>query len=195
MNTQKETLRGLQEVKVAKEKLLEAIQENKIKHAQQFDEAHAGWKVTVLKEVQDELKRQKKLYRNYIKSQKKMMREIESRISRMENGDFTTDRASFYAKKPEHHIEDYNSAIKKLSMSLDEQFELNEQDFEKFVMDNWSWKTDFKNSHTGFSNAYSIYNSTIDGPVGGSIPLITTGSISTSLIDGTYVTSGSFLGL
>lgn len=44
---------------------------------------------------------------------------------------------------PADHRDDYERAIRMAEMSVDDNIELDQQEFNQYVMDNWLWKTDF----------------------------------------------------
>ena len=181
-----EYLRGLQEVRVSKDKLLGVIRDNRKQHAEQFDAALTGWKVEVVEKLERDLANQKKTYRRLIKDQKKLMAEMSARIKRAQADDFRTDASHFGIAKPAHHISDYDGAIKKLELSLDTELELSTLDFDTFVMDKWIWKSAFDTSyqHGTFYLNNALSNGTITTTCNSNV--FTTGSIATHLI-----TSGS----
>ena len=197
MSTYEETLRGLQEVRVSKDSLLEVIKDNRRQHAEQFDLAYAGWKVEVIEDLEKTLRKEKKDYRDMLKRYKKSIALWEERLARAKNDDFITDAKHFRVAKPTHHIEDYNGAIKKLELSLDDELELTSQDFNQFVMDQWAWKSAFDADYGSRAISYSnsIYNAptgrgVMSGSVSSSNFFITTGSVAPTLLDGSYKTFG-----
>ncbi len=112
---------GLSNIKVSKSKLLEQVDINREKHLVDFEEADKAYKLAVVEFLQKALKSAK-------------------------NGDFESLRADYqhFPSKPTNHVEDYDTLIKKLEMSLDEEFTLSDDEFRQFVLDNWSWKRHFE---------------------------------------------------
>ena len=102
-------------VVVNKKELIEKITQNKSEHVVDFNEANAAFK------------------ENYIKECNKM-------IERAEDGDFIF---RFSVMQPQSHEEDYDTILTMLNMSLDDQIELEEHDFQRYVQDNWEWKDNF----------------------------------------------------
>ena len=45
--------------------------------------------------------------------------------------------------EPEDHTSDYDRVLRMLEMSVHEEVDLSEQDFQYFVMDNWGWQSSF----------------------------------------------------
>lgn len=48
--------------------------------------------------------------------------------------------------EPEDHTADYDRIIAMLAMSVDDEVELDEHDFQRYVMDQWGWNASFENS-------------------------------------------------
>lgn len=59
--------------------------------------------------------------------------------------------ATELANKPKNHAEAYERAIGLLRMSQEDTVVLTEQDFAKYVQDDWEWKEEFRTT----SNSYS----------------------------------------
>lgn len=120
--------------KIPREKLLEAIKENRETHKTEFDKAIIGWR------------------KESVKALKKHQAHVEKVIGRME-ADVSEDKPvkglnvrNLYPKiptRPEDHTADYDGLIKRLEMSSDETIWLTHHDFERFVLDKWDWKETF----------------------------------------------------
>lgn len=72
-------------------------------------------------------------------------------------------------EEPSCYISQYDLAIEMLEMSVDEQVELNVQDFKKYIKDEWDWSYNFYNSSSasgiiGYSESSSSSSSC--GPSG-----------------------------
>ena len=165
MNDTKEPLRSLATVRVSRDSLQDVIESNRKKHAMEFEETYLGWKIQVREQLEDDLDDLYTDYRSTLKALKKGLTEAKKRLTRVKDGDFTTDACFFRHIKPSHHVKDYNGALKKLELSLDAELELNSHEFNQFVMDEWLWKKDFTSSHTVMSGTYgeSIYNVPMNG--------------------------------
>lgn len=57
----------------------------------------------------------------------------------------------FYLPKPQSHASEYELAIEMLEMSVDTQFTISKQEFQRFVRDEWSWSNDFRNMSAVYS--------------------------------------------
>jgi hypothetical protein len=54
---------------------------------------------------------------------------------------------------PVDHTEDYDRVVEQLEWSLDDTLELNEQEFNTYVRDQWGWKQAFQETHTMYSSS------------------------------------------
>ncbi len=54
--------------------------------------------------------------------------------------------------EPEDHTDDYDRVLRMLEMSVHDETELSENDFEMFVMDRWGWERSFDTS----TRAYNV---------------------------------------
>lgn len=116
-------------VKVEREKLLHKLRENREKHKTEYDDVVQGWMDAVKKEAQKivELAEAGKL----------------ESIKGIQN----------HHAKPENHVPDYDSVIEMLEMTGDLEIELDQDDFNTFVRDEWSWKRDWSSSNTSYSSS------------------------------------------
>lgn len=108
--------------------LLEALHANKALHVQEFNEAWEAFLKTVEKETTEFL------------------------ASVKLDGEAPKDRWSLSWTKPESHEEDYDRAIGMAQRHTAETIELNETDFDHFILDDWDWKNRFvatNSSYTG----------------------------------------------
>jgi hypothetical protein len=54
---------------------------------------------------------------------------------------------------PEDHTKDYDHIIAMVEMSVDDLFELNQNDFARYVLDDWEWKAAFTQSVMAYTAA------------------------------------------
>lgn len=110
-------------VKIKRVDLLAKLKENREAHVSGYADAVEGWKVTVEKSLKDALKVLKK------------------------EGKFN----GVYHNAPIDNKKDYDKAITKFEMSVDDVIELEDHEFNQYVMDEWQWKSQV----FGVNNAYS----------------------------------------
>lgn len=69
--------------------------------------------------------------------------------------DFENDRLNTpkLPTKPSNYLDDYNSAIRILELSLDNEIVLDLTDFTHLVNDNWVWRTNFDMTKTMYGMA------------------------------------------
>jgi hypothetical protein len=106
-------LRGLDTVRVNKAQLIEAVRANREGHRHAFLLAQHGWHKIVVAELEQRM--------------------ADARAGRKING-------YFQYPEPQDHTKDYDRVLRMLELSLDNELELTQQDFAKYVMDDWEWK-------------------------------------------------------
>jgi hypothetical protein len=110
--------------KVNKNDLLKILKDNRDKHKAIFDEALVGYKEQATKLLKEHLKR-------------------------VQNGSKT--RVYVSVPYPVNMTKEYNRIIGMLEMSLANEVELTEQDYQQYVMDDWTWKQSFLASNSAYS--------------------------------------------
>jgi hypothetical protein len=100
-------------VKVKRSELLERIKKNRESHRDLFLKAQEGYREAMIEELDRMLK--------------------EAQAGR-------TIRRSVSMVEPQDHTKDYDRVISMLEMSQDDVVEIQEHEFDQYVMDNWSWK-------------------------------------------------------
>jgi TRAP-type C4-dicarboxylate transport system substrate-binding protein len=118
--------RGLTLVLVNRDKLLEKVKENRENHRAKFEEAMEGYK-------------------------RKAIQLLEEHIDRIANN--APERVIVNLPYPVDHTEDYDRVVEQLEWSLDDTLELNEQEFNTYVRDQWGWKQAFQETHTMYSSS------------------------------------------
>lgn len=108
-------------VKVTRTDLLEKVQANRSAHRSEFIKAQEGYRKIVIEELDKAL-----------------------RDARENRG----IRTVIALQPPQDHTEDYDKVIAMLQMSVDEIIEIEEDDFNCYVMDNWQWS-----AHAKFLNS------------------------------------------
>ena len=114
----------MNKVTVKKTELLEKLKANLVLHKQEFDDTHRGY----LKQAQEA---------------------YDAALTLLIEEDKVTQY--FDLDAPTSHAEEYKRAIAMLEMDIDEEVELTEGEFDRYVLDNWRWKNDFKMSNTKYA--------------------------------------------
>lgn len=109
----------MRSVRLEKDKLLEIVKQNKIKHISDYEEAVIDFKEAVLKIAKDNL-------------ELAITTEI-SKIKKMKTVPVI----------PATYEESYNKALRMLELSVDSVIELEEEIFNQLVLDDWEWKRAF----------------------------------------------------
>jgi proteasome lid subunit RPN8/RPN11 len=117
----------MEKVKVNREELLSILNGNRDKHKQEFEEAVTGWKEQALEAMKNA-------------------------VAEFENDNFHTTHPLVTLPKPTAHLRDYDLAIRMLEMSVDTDIEIEQHDFNCFVMDEWQWKAGFAQTVSNYTN-------------------------------------------
>ena len=110
-------------VQVAKDKLLERLKQNRDQHDREYQEALGGYRsrlVLVLTRMFEAAKRKE---------------DVSHKI------DLTV---------PEDHLADYDRALQVMEWEQRDSLRLSQGEFDRYVMDNWSWSKKFKAVHASY---------------------------------------------
>ena len=118
---------GLALVKVNRDKLIEKLKENRKKHQQEYTEAVNAYQDACVKELQDALKKVRG-WKSY--------------------EDYDVVQVSNYP--PTHHLKDYDRVLASLEMSVDQDLVITAAQVSQFVMDEWNWSEQFRNSTSNY---------------------------------------------
>jgi hypothetical protein len=113
----------MQTVTVNKETLKTIVQKNRDEHHSKFERAFEGYRketISILEENLQELKGGGKIRHIRIDS------------------------------APEDHTADYNRILEMLEMSVDEEIDLLNSEFQQYVQDDWSWSHAWDTSNTKY---------------------------------------------
>lgn len=109
-----------------KEDLLTALRKNRDQHEKDYIEAHEGWKIEVLKELERTTL--------HFKQTGILNRNIN-------------------LPEPENQTKHYDRVIRMLELSLADDVEISEQQFAHYVMDEWDWSGRHKLSVANYAGA------------------------------------------
>ena len=110
---------AMRSVKVEKNKLLDIVRNNQIKHVKEFDESVKDYKKAAIKVAKEHVELAKTGNLDQI-----------SKIKAM-------------PQRPTSYEKDYDRAIRMLELSVEDTIELEEDVFNQLVLDEWSWKNSF----------------------------------------------------
>jgi len=134
MTTTDTELRGLSEVRMAKDTLLERIKTNRDEHRKIYEEAMEGWKRSVIEALDAAYKDA-----------------LEGRAYRV----------TFHLEQPEDHSDEYDTVIELLEASLDDEFELTHQQFSNYVLDKWGWQHHFLTTSSSYGSQTAMSKDTV----------------------------------
>lgn len=116
-------------ITVDKTKLIAILKENKEKHVKIFKEAYEEYR------------------REYIEYLREAMR--------LAQGPGRVSTPDDYPSEPRCYVKSYDLAIQMMEWSVDETISLSEQDFRRYVKDEWEWTDDFYLSNSSYSSSSS----------------------------------------
>ncbi len=119
-------LRGLEKVRLDRQRLLETIKENRDNHRRLFEEAMEGYR-------------------------KKSIQLLEEHIQRIK--DNAPEQVFINLPMPEDHTDDYETVIAMLEWTEDAYVLLTQQEFKRYVLDEWGWQQDFAESYALYTKA------------------------------------------
>lgn len=108
---------NVNDIRVNKKELLDALKANREIHIAGFESAWEG-------------------FVEYVESV--MQQRLEAAKDKIPPHDVSWTRVP--GGVPQNHAADYDTAIRMLEMSLDDTIMVDHNTFERYVMDNWSWK-------------------------------------------------------
>lgn len=120
----------MENIKVKKEDLLKVLRDNRAKHRQIYEEAIEGYRKTVITEFERRLE------------DAKAGRKIDIRFS---------------LPQPQDQTKDYDRAIGMLEMTIEDVIQLQEHEYQQYVMDDWSWKQNFLTSNSTYSGTAAAF--------------------------------------
>lgn len=111
----------MRKVKMDKGELKVIVQKNRDEHRKLFEEAWEGFRT-------------------------KAISNLESRIDQIKDGG--TIELYIDLIQPEDHTEDYDRVLSMLEYEVDEEVELQANEFAQYVQDDWGWKHTFNSAYT-----------------------------------------------
>lgn len=99
-------------IKVKKAELISKLRENRANHSAQFEKAATGYRAKVIETLESRLK--------------------DARAGKLPN-------LMFALPLPVDQTKAYDRAIGMLELSVDEIIELEEHDYQQYVLDEWNW--------------------------------------------------------
>ena len=111
-------------VKINKDRLLETVKLNLETHVQDYKEAVEGYAI-------------------------EMTTQLKAKLAELDNGE-VPEQNFVDLPKPSSHAGDYEQVIAMLEYSEDDVVELDDYEFQNYVMDNWGWKERFSTMSSNY---------------------------------------------
>ena len=151
------TFSTFQRVKVKREDLLKALLDNKKAHDDLLANALKGYYKSVKKTLSERIKTVLPLVKEELQTTLESVTNLEESVKPVV---FSSKQQyalfNFNIPFPESHEDDYNRAIQMVKLSANDLFELSEDDFSKFVMNDWSWKNEFLSTSQMYCSGMSV---------------------------------------
>lgn len=174
----------LDRITIEKSKLLEALRENREKHETVYELAVSGYWIAARKNVQEKRTKFENIVEESLASfQKEFSRIKEDFIvawqktsGQLEAHDKTigfnfynsirftnntNEVNGWHLVYPTNHLEDYDKTIRKVELSCYDKIQLDDKEFDRYVMNNWEWRENFvaaNNSYINMITGISLYN-------------------------------------
>lgn len=118
----------MKSISVRKESLIERLVENREKHKKEFNELN-------------------------VKYHSALRKEFEDRLNKINAGINLTSHDHYIRNVPvpENHTDDYTRAIDMLNWDENDRVELNEDDFRRYIQDDWDWRGQFEGTKFSYS--------------------------------------------
>jgi hypothetical protein len=150
---------NMHSVVIDKEKLLSILRENKAAHDDILQAALVGYWETAKEKVRLKKEEFTKALDELFKDGEYQLAKYYSKLENKEplkhealNVKFNF-RASLDIIYPEDHSKDYDRAIRMVELSVYDNVELTEAQFESYVLNNWDWKQSFLASNAGYATS------------------------------------------
>lgn len=158
---------SLHQIKVAREDVLKIVRENKEKHDGILKTAIEGYWIdaesylkkyekdvidSAIKNHKIQLKKLRKEHKAYVKSVKALVKDdLEKVKNRTRDKGFHYWRGPF----PEDHGDDYLGTIRRLELCVDPEIELDNNEFDAYIRNKWSWKNSFITSNSAYVSSWA----------------------------------------
>lgn len=132
---------GIKTVTVNREKLLHTLKDNLTIHKEVYEEAMKGYEGAKITKMVDLSTAASQATRENTSSNRKAVHEAYT--------------AYAHLSRPQDQSESYELAIEIMKWETEEKIELNINDFQCYVRDNWNWKDAFRGSVSAYAGAHS----------------------------------------
>lgn len=157
---------SLHQIKVSRQNVLEIVKENKKKHDAIFKDAVEGFwmeaEKALKKTEKDQLSAWEKAHKEQLKKMRKQLRDNKKALKeqikkeldlvsrRKKDGPWSYMRNPY----PENHADDYVGTIRRLELCVENEVELDTDEFDQYVRNKWEWRGRFLASNTSYVTSY-----------------------------------------
>lgn len=116
-------------VRVSKNRIHDALTKNRDEHAEKWQKAYDAWRAETLAKLK--------------KAHHYFRREIEQNQAPCGDGKSRNLRQPSFDMPPPRYLAEYDRALAQIEWSIDDYIELTQNDFRRYVLDEWDWKISF----------------------------------------------------
>ncbi len=142
-------------ITISKADLLKVLKENREAHNEVYKAATQAYTDAIRAYLETVAERVKAL-----------AKDIKKRLENVSEAALENLRSPFPSaqpQKPVSHEDSYDAAIRKVELSVHDEFTLDESDFNQYILNNWSWSVSFLNNATSYGTG--IHMASISGSV------------------------------
>lgn len=136
-------------VRVNTNDLTEKLKANREKHQAEYEEALSAYKVAFAEEVS---KKRKKAHIFVERNCERLLEAIAKNDAEELRNQKISEDSWVGLERPKNYTEDYDRAIDMLEWEQAEFIDIREDDFRKFVRDEWDWIREFKNINKSYTD-------------------------------------------
>ena len=157
---------NMNQVAINRDKLLNIIKENREKYNLLYEASMSGHYKELGKELGKKWDASHKMIDEYTTKMEELRKTGKFSLSFKTN--FSLCSPKFNSQPPQSYHADYDKAIRMLELTEHEIFVLNTQEFDRYVMNNWEWKSNFISTTSNLITGSAIYTSAFANPILGS---------------------------
>ncbi len=158
---------SLHQIKVAREDVLKIVRENKEKHDGILKTAIEGYWIDAEahlkkfeKEQVDKINKNHKLQLKSLRKQRKealksLKTNIKTDLDKVKDRNREKGFIFWNGTYPEDHGDDYNGTIRRLELCVDNEVELDSEEFDSYIRNKWTWKKSFLTCNSAYVNSWA----------------------------------------
>lgn len=144
----------LNNITIKKEDLLRILKENLEAHNEVFNASTQAY----FEALRDELEKKVQTAKDLVKHYQAKVENVTS-VNPAEYPAKFSKLMSISSVKPVSYEASYKTALRKIELSVEDTFTLSEQDFDRYVLNDWEWKAQFVSNASFYNSACNVTGS------------------------------------